>query len=70
MNENVRYSKRSPQHQSSSGIPLLPSEYKNPPTGPQEPVPGSSKETHTSPDMSLFNRLPPEVFGKFEYSVH
>lgn len=30
---------------------------------PQEPVPGSSKEAHTSPDISLFNRLPPEVFG-------
>jgi OTU domain-containing protein 5 len=31
---------------------------------PQEPVPGSSKDMHASPDISLFNRLPPEVFGK------
>lgn len=29
----------------------------------QEPVPGSSKEANASPDISLFNRLPPEVFG-------
>ncbi|XP_011497884.1 PREDICTED: OTU domain-containing protein 5-B [Ceratosolen solmsi marchali] len=63
INDNVRYNKRSPQHQSSSGIPLLPSEYKASSTIPQEPVPGSSKEMHASPDISLFNRLPPEVFG-------
>jgi len=31
---------------------------------PQEPVPGSSKEANASPDISLFNRLPPEVFGE------
>jgi len=30
----------------------------------QEPVPGSSKEANASPDISLFNRLPPEVFGE------
>lgn len=34
----------------------------------QEPVPGSSKEAHASPDISLFNRLPPEVFGKSSIS--
>ncbi|XP_008215952.1 OTU domain-containing protein 5-B [Nasonia vitripennis] len=62
-NDSMRYNKRSPQHQSSSGIPLLPSEYKAKPPVPQEPVPGSSKEMHTAPDVSLFNRLPPEVFG-------
>ncbi|XP_033214679.1 OTU domain-containing protein 5-B isoform X2 [Belonocnema kinseyi] len=60
--DSVRYSKRSPQHQSpqNTSIPLLPTELK---PAPQEPVPGSSKESHTSPDISLFNRLPPEVFG-------
>ncbi|KAJ8682058.1 hypothetical protein QAD02_017850 [Eretmocerus hayati] len=65
--DNVRYGKRSPQHQSSSGIPLLSSEHENTTSNSgsstQEPVPGSSKETNSSPDISLFNRLPPEVFG-------
>lgn len=35
---------------------------------PQEPVPGSSKEANASPDISLFNRLPPEVFGENIFS--
>lgn len=35
---------------------------------PQEPVPGSSKEANASPDISLFNRLPPEVFGENVFS--
>lgn len=65
VSDSVRYSKRSPQHQSSpsSGNALLPTEFQVE-SVPVEPVPGSSKERHTSPDISLFNRLPPEVFGK------
>ncbi|XP_015188627.1 PREDICTED: OTU domain-containing protein 5-A isoform X3 [Polistes dominula] len=57
--------KRSPQHQSPQGsnITHLPSSDFKEKIMPQEPVPGSSKEAHTSPDISLFNRLPPEVFG-------
>ena len=63
--DSVRYSKRSPQHQSpqNTNVPHLPAEFEVNPA-PQEPVPGSSKESHASPDISLFNRLPPEVFGK------
>ncbi|KAL2713781.1 OTU domain-containing protein 5-B isoform X1 [Vespula squamosa] len=57
--------KRSPQHQSPQGsniAHLPPSDFETK-IMPQEPIPGSSKEAHTSPDISLFNRLPPEVFG-------
>ncbi|XP_048510929.1 OTU domain-containing protein 5-A isoform X2 [Athalia rosae] len=65
VSDSIRYSsKRSPQHQSppgTGGSHVTP-EFSVAPQ-PQEPVPGSSKETHTSPDISLFNRLPPEVFG-------
>ncbi|XP_015605834.1 OTU domain-containing protein 5-B isoform X2 [Cephus cinctus] len=62
--DSVRNSKRSPQHQTqtSGNVDHLSSEFE-PKLIPQEPVPGSSKESHTSPDISLFNRLPPEVFG-------
>lgn len=64
VNDAVRYGKRSPQHQPSQGssISHLPADFE-PKTIPQEPMPGSSKESHASPDISLFNRLPPEVFG-------
>lgn len=63
ISDSVRYGKRSPQHQSqSSGIVHLPS---GSTIAQQEPVPGSSKESHASPDISMFNRLPPEVFGEF-----
>ncbi|XP_011332572.1 OTU domain-containing protein 5-A isoform X3 [Ooceraea biroi] len=63
VNDAVRYNKRSPQHQSTQGTSIshLPSDFDV--KIPQEPVPGSSKEAHASPDISLFNRLPPEVFG-------
>ncbi|XP_017787979.1 PREDICTED: OTU domain-containing protein 5-B [Habropoda laboriosa] len=63
VNDSVRYNKRSPQHQSTQGstIAHITSEFE--PKISQEPVPGSSKEAHASPDISLFNRLPPEVFG-------
>lgn len=63
VNDTVRYSKRSPQHQSIQGssISHLPSDLEM--NVSQEPTPGSSKEAHASPDISLFNRLPPEVFG-------
>ncbi|XP_043470742.1 OTU domain-containing protein 5-A isoform X4 [Leptopilina heterotoma] len=62
--DSVRYTKRSPQHQSppNASKPLLPTEFDVNPA-PQEPVPGSSKESQASPDISVFNRLPPEVFG-------
>ncbi|XP_066601004.1 OTU domain-containing protein 5-A-like isoform X2 [Prorops nasuta] len=65
MADAVRHSKRSPQHQSSQGssISHLSPEFETK-MSPQEPVPGSSKEVHASPDISLFNRLPPEVFGE------
>ncbi|KYQ58700.1 OTU domain-containing protein 5-A [Trachymyrmex zeteki] len=64
VNDAVRYNKRSPQHQSTQGssISHLPSDFEAK-MMPQEPVPGSSKEANASPDISLFNRLPPEVFG-------
>ncbi|XP_029156710.1 OTU domain-containing protein 5-B isoform X1 [Nylanderia fulva] len=64
VSDAVRYSKRSPQHQSTQGssISHLPPEFEVKVTS-QEPVPGSSKEANASPDISLFNRLPPEVFG-------
>lgn len=62
VSDAVRYSKRSPQHQSTQGTHLS-SDFEIK-MMPQEPVPGSSKEAHASPDISLFNRLPPEVFGK------
>ncbi|XP_046745309.1 OTU domain-containing protein 5-A [Diprion similis] len=65
VSDSIRYSsKRSPQHQSTQGpgVPHLSSDFSVAPP-PQEPVPGSSKESHASPDISLFNRLPPEVFG-------
>ncbi|XP_024870515.1 OTU domain-containing protein 5-B isoform X1 [Temnothorax curvispinosus] len=64
VSDAVRYSKRSPQHQSTQGssISHLPSDFEVK-MMPQEPVPGSSKEANASPDISLFNRLPPEVFG-------
>ncbi|KAL0123239.1 hypothetical protein PUN28_007681 [Cardiocondyla obscurior] len=64
VNDAVRYNKRSPQHQSAQGssISHLPSDFEVKMI-PQEPVPGSSKEANASPDISLFNRLPPEVFG-------
>ncbi|XP_067216664.1 OTU domain-containing protein 5 isoform X7 [Linepithema humile] len=61
VSDAVRYSKRSPQHQSAQGAHLS-SDFEVK-MMPQEPVPGSSKEAHASPDISLFNRLPPEVFG-------
>ncbi|XP_076229749.1 deubiquitinating enzyme A isoform X4 [Nomia melanderi] len=63
VNDTVRYGKRSPQHQSTQGsaISHLTSDFE--PKMSQEPVAGSSKEAHASPDISLFNRLPPEVFG-------
>ncbi|XP_043514933.1 OTU domain-containing protein 5-B isoform X4 [Frieseomelitta varia] len=63
VNDSVRYNKRSPQHQSTQGSTMshLASDYESKIS--QEPVPGSSKEAHASPDISLFNRLPPEVFG-------
>ncbi|XP_003707126.1 deubiquitinating enzyme A isoform X1 [Megachile rotundata] len=64
MNDSVRYSKRSPQHQSTQGATIshLTSDFESKIS--QEPMPGSSKEeAHASPDISLFNRLPPEVFG-------
>ncbi|XP_076292537.1 deubiquitinating enzyme A isoform X8 [Lasioglossum baleicum] len=63
VNDTVRFSKRSPQHQPAQGsaISHLTSDFE--PKISQEPVPGSSKEAHASPDISLFNRLPPEVFG-------
>lgn len=63
VSDTVRYSKRSPQHQSSTQGSHLSSDFEVK-VMPQEPVPGSSKEAHASPDISLFNRLPPEVFGK------
>ncbi|KMQ97656.1 otu domain-containing protein 5-like protein [Lasius niger] len=64
VSDAVRYSKRSPQHQSTQGssISHLPPDFEVKVTS-QEPVPGSSKEANASPDISLFNRLPPEVFG-------
>ncbi|XP_029667550.1 OTU domain-containing protein 5-A isoform X1 [Formica exsecta] len=64
VSDAVRYSKRSPQHQSAQGssISHLPSDFEVKMMS-QEPVPGSSKEANASPDISLFNRLPPEVFG-------
>ncbi|XP_077263838.1 deubiquitinating enzyme A isoform X2 [Temnothorax americanus] len=64
VSDAVRYGKRSPQHQSTQGssISHLPSDFEVK-MMPQEPVPGSSKEANASPDISLFNRLPPEVFG-------
>lgn len=62
VSDTVRYSKRSPQHQSSTQGSHLSSDFEVK-VMPQEPVPGSSKEAHASPDISLFNRLPPEVFG-------
>ncbi|XP_033320508.1 deubiquitinating enzyme A isoform X3 [Bombus fervidus] len=63
VNDSVRYNKRSPQHQSTQGSTMshLASDFESKIS--QEPVPGSSKEAHASPDISLFNRLPPEVFG-------
>ncbi|XP_076763698.1 deubiquitinating enzyme A isoform X2 [Xylocopa sonorina] len=64
VNDSVRYNKRSPQHQSTQGSAIpshLTSDFE--PKISQEPMPGSSKEAHASPDISLFNRLPPEVFG-------
>lgn len=63
INDSVRYNKRSPQHQSTQGSTMshLASDFESKIS--QEPIPGSSKEAHTSPDISLFNRLPPEVFG-------
>ncbi|XP_015439118.1 PREDICTED: OTU domain-containing protein 5-B [Dufourea novaeangliae] len=63
VNDAVRYSKRSPQHQSAQGstISHLATDFE--PKISQEPMPGSSKEAHASPDISMFNRLPPEVFG-------
>lgn len=60
ISDAIRYSKRSPQHQSPQGSHPIDCDLK---TMQQEPVPGSSKEAHASPDISLFNRLPPEVFG-------
>ncbi|XP_014481198.1 PREDICTED: OTU domain-containing protein 5-A isoform X7 [Dinoponera quadriceps] len=62
VSDAVRYSKRSPQHQSATQGSHLPPDFEVKAT-PQEPVPGSSKEAHASPDIPLFNRLPPEVFG-------
>ncbi|KAL6443420.1 hypothetical protein ACFW04_002934 [Cataglyphis niger] len=64
VSDAVRYSKRSPQHQSTQGssISHLSSDFEMKMMS-QEPVPGSSKEANASPDISLFNRLPPEVFG-------
>ncbi|XP_011151142.1 OTU domain-containing protein 5-A isoform X2 [Harpegnathos saltator] len=62
ISDAVRYNKRSPQHQSTTQGSHLPSDFEIKVT-PQEPVPGSSKEAHASPDIPLFNRLPPEVFG-------
>ncbi|XP_011863458.1 PREDICTED: OTU domain-containing protein 5-A isoform X2 [Vollenhovia emeryi] len=64
VSDAVRHAKRSPQHQSTQGssISHLPSDFEAK-MMPQEPVPGSSKEANASPDISLFNRLPPEVFG-------
>ncbi|XP_012277677.1 OTU domain-containing protein 5-B isoform X2 [Orussus abietinus] len=64
VNDSMRYGQRSPQHQSTQGSSVvhLPTDFETMAT-PQEPVPGSSKESHASPDISLFNRLPPEVFG-------
>ncbi|XP_017875487.1 OTU domain-containing protein 5-A isoform X5 [Ceratina calcarata] len=64
VSDSVRYNKRSPQHQpqtQASAISHLTADYET--KLPQEPMPGSSKEAHASPDISLFNRLPPEVFG-------
>lgn len=65
VNDAARYNKRSPQHQSAQGsaIPHLASDFE--PKSSQEPMPGSSKQAHAhaSPDISMFNRLPPEVFG-------
>ncbi|XP_058791758.1 OTU domain-containing protein 5-B [Phymastichus coffea] len=63
VSDSVRCNRRSPQHQSNCAVSLVPSEHKSSTIIPQEPTPGSSKETHASPDISLFNRLPPEVFG-------
>ncbi|XP_023247466.1 OTU domain-containing protein 5-B isoform X2 [Copidosoma floridanum] len=62
-NDNARHNKRSPPHQSSSGAAYYPPEHKAASPVPQEPVPGSSKETNSLPESSFFNRLPPEVFG-------
>ncbi|XP_076679826.1 deubiquitinating enzyme A isoform X2 [Andrena cerasifolii] len=68
VNDAVRYNKRSPQHQPTQGSAAISSHMTTPDFEPkisQEPMPGSSKEAaaHGSPDISLFNRLPPEVFG-------
>ncbi|XP_011255478.1 OTU domain-containing protein 5-B isoform X5 [Camponotus floridanus] len=63
VSDAVRYSKRSPQHQSTQGSPISHLSPDFEVKTSQEPVPGSSKEVNASPDISLFNRLPPEVFG-------